>query len=324
MLVVNEPLIQTRVLAVREHGRNEVERGIIRLEVSDRGPSHVNPFLRHAVVDGNAPVLVERHLVALGTRKRWAGRKRREVFFDERFGRLAIEFARDGEHTVIRRVELLEKGVDVLERRARNVLHTPDDVPRIRMAFGKEVLEEHFDGSPIRNVVHALAPLVLDDVALVVEVLLRHRVEQIAHAVGLRPEHELERAGGNRLEIIRPIEIRRAVDTALRDIGAGALHERDVLAFHVARAFEHHVLEQMGETGLAGLLVLRAHVVPKIDVRDRELVVLVQDDLKAVRESVGLEIDAGNNTNFGASFLFLAQRNSFQCGEFFSKCGLSI
>ena len=39
----------------------------------------------------------------------------------------------------------------------------------------------------------ALAPLVLDDVALRVDRLGRHRVEQVAHAIGLEEQRELER-----------------------------------------------------------------------------------------------------------------------------------
>src|SRR3712207_7165443 len=43
----------------------------------------------------------------------------------------------------------------------------------------------------VRLVVHRPAALVLHDVALRVELLLRHRRQQVAHAVRLQPEREL-------------------------------------------------------------------------------------------------------------------------------------
>ncbi len=52
----------------------------------------------------------------------------------------------------------------------------------------------------------------------------------------------------------------------------------------VFAAAEHEVLEEMGEAGLAGALVLGAHVVPDIDRDDGRLVVLVDDQGQSVFE----------------------------------------
>ena len=52
----------------------------------------------------------------------------------------------------------------------------------------------------------------------------------------------------------------------------------------VLAAAEHEVLEEMSEAGLAGPLVLRAHVVPDVDRDDGRFVVLVDDESQAVFE----------------------------------------
>ena len=66
---------------------------------------------------------------------------------------------------------------------------------------------------------------------------------------------------GQRLEVVRAVQRGRGVERP-----AGALHQAEVLAlFDVRRALEHHVLEQVREAGLAGLLVLAADRVPQVD-----------------------------------------------------------
>jgi hypothetical protein len=56
------------------------------------------------------------------------------------------------------------------------------------------------------------------------------------------------------------------------------------LGFDVFRTLEHHVLEQVRETGAPRPLVLRADVVRQVDVDDRRRVILRQDDPQPVRQ----------------------------------------
>jgi hypothetical protein len=58
------------------------------------------------------------------------------------------------------------------------------------------------------------------------------------------------------------------------------------------------VLEQVGKAGLAGLFVLRAHVVPDIDRNDWGLVILMDDDTQAiVQREFGIgDFDIGGAT----------------------------
>ena len=61
-----------------------------------------------------------------------------------------------------------------------------------------------------------------------------------------------------------------------------------------ARALEHHVLEQVGEAGLARLLVLGADVVPEVHGDDGREVVLGDDEAQAVGQALVAELDDGN------------------------------
>ena len=68
--------------------------------------------------------------------------------------------------------------------------------------------------------------------------------------------------------------------------GAGPLQVPEVLVLgDVLGALEHHVLEQVRETGAPRLLVLRADLVPDVDDDLGHAVVLVEDHLEAVRQS---------------------------------------
>ncbi len=126
------------------------------------------------------------------------------------------------------------------------------------------------------------------DADLVVESLLRERVEQEAHAIALEPQRELELVRRHRLEVVRAIEIGRAVHRR----GARALEELEVRVLgDVPRALEHHVLEQVREPGAAGDLVAGADVVPRVDGDERDVVIDREDHLETVVERVALEVD---------------------------------
>ena len=62
----------------------------------------------------------------------------------------------------------------------------------------------------------------------------------------------------------------------------------------VARALEHHVLEQVGEARLARHFVLGADVVPEVHGDDRREMVLGDDDPQAVGETLVAERDFGD------------------------------
>ena len=66
---------------------------------------------------------------------------------------------------------------------------------------------------PVGGIVVALALLLLHDVTLVVQVGLVHRVEEMPMAIRLEPQSEVERARGDGLEVVRPVEPGRRIET---------------------------------------------------------------------------------------------------------------
>ena len=154
--------------------------------------------------------------------------------------------------------------------------------------FAGYIAEVHalVDGA-VRLIVDALPALVLHDFDLVVEALLRHGGQQPAHAVGLEPQHAFQRARGHVLEVVGAIEVGGAVQVG----GTQGFERLEPIGVVMLGALEHHVLEQVSETGLARLLVLRADVVPHVHGDDGCRVILVQDD----RETIGKrELLVGN------------------------------
>ena len=138
----------------------------------------------------------------------------------------------------------------------------------------------------VRLVVDALAALVLHDFALIVELGLGQRLGERAHAVGLEPERELELIRWELLEIVRAVPRCRSIDVRAR-ASARFLEQRPVHSVgDVARALEHHVLEEMREAGLAGALALRADVVHHLDSDYGRRVIDTIDDVESVWERI--------------------------------------
>ena len=197
--------------------------------------------------------------------------------------------ARDAEDRVVRDVVGAEERRHVGQPRGRQVGHRADDAVVIRMIGRIERFQQPFFGLAVRYVVDRLPPLVLDHVALVVELLLRHRRQQKAHPIGLEPERQLECIAGDGLVIHRLVFGRRAVQ-----VGAELFQRQEVIVVVVLRALEHHVLEQVGKAGSTRLFVLRADLVHDVHGDDRRLVVLVKQDRQAVRKGVFLDFEQGN------------------------------
>ncbi len=151
-------------------------------------------------------------------------------------------------------------------------------------------------------VVDTLGPFVLDGGTLDLELLLAHRVEQEAHAIRLQPEHLLQLVGRHCLVVVGAIPVGGAVHVA-----TGLVDDPHVLLIpHVLGALEHHVLEEVGEPGLAHRLAGRADVIGDVEVHQRIGLVRRQDHGQAVVEPVHL---VGN-----AEFAFLLDLLRHQSG----------
>jgi hypothetical protein len=291
LAVVDERAVEAGREAVNQNRGGEVQLGVARVEVGGRVPAEVGALLRDAVVDLDDLLAVEPHRAAGRAVERGAGRDGAEVFLDEALGLGRVEVAGDDEREVVRRVVGAEELAHVVERGGREVFVEADDVGLVGVARRVEVLHEELEPAAVGLIFEPLPALVLDHVALVVELLFGQRVGERGEAVGLDPEEVFEVARGHGGEVVGAILVGRAVDAALEEVRAGGLDVLEILARRVLRALEHHVLEEVREAAAARPLVLRADVEPLVDVDDRQLAVDVQDDAQPVGQRVLLELN---------------------------------
>ena len=133
-----------------------------------------------------------------------------------------------------------------------------------------------------------LAELIADHVALVGQLGAVEGLEQKTHPVAFQPEAQFNLIAGQRLEIIRAVEVGGAIDVGR----ARAFQVFDVRLFaDMLRPLEHHVLEEVGETGPPGFFVHGADVIPEVDGYQREAMVFIGQHLQAVRQLVLLVLD---------------------------------
>src|SRR3546814_11797463 len=84
-----------------------------------------------------------------------------------------------------------EPRLHIIQLRRIEVGHRTDGAVMIGMARGEEILENLVAQQAERLVV-ALALLILDDAALVIELFLRHRAEQMPHAIAFQDQRAVK------------------------------------------------------------------------------------------------------------------------------------
>ena len=201
------------------------------------------------------------------------------VFLDEAESRGRVDVARHDDRRVLGPVPAVEERLrvrvlvghvlDVLEEAHRRVLVGVD----VERPVARDLVE-------LRNRVRVVLVVLAEDGArLGLELGLA--VLEVLEAVGLDFEHRLEVFLRERRVVVRVV-VRRVRVLA----GARARHDRLVLRRRVRlRPAEHHVLEEVGETGLAGLdLVPRARLHRDLDRDDVREAGRHDDHLQAVRE----------------------------------------
>ncbi len=225
------------------------------------------------------------HRVRLDDRvlRHLARRHGAERRLDRRARLRRIEVAGHDDDRVARHVPGVEEVLHVLQRGGLQVLVLPDDRVVIGMPGGPEHLRQDQLGRAVRRVLVRLAALVAHDAALQVDLLLRHVLAERLEAVGVEPEQRGQRLG--RAEAVISGAIVRGEGVVLRPL---RLHDHvELVARHARRAHEHQVLEQVREAGASRRLVLRSHAEAGGDHRDRQPVVLLQDDRQAVGQGEG-------------------------------------
>src|SRR3546814_571110 len=96
--------------------------------------------------------------------------------------------------------------------------------------------------------------LVLDNAALVVEFLLRHRAQQMSHAVTFKKQGNFQSGSRHRFEIIGPVEPGGAIEVR----GPDLLQRFKEITGGIFRSIEHQMFEKMRKACLALGFVLRS------------------------------------------------------------------
>ena len=144
------------------------------------------------------------------------------------------------------------------------------------MIRGVQRCHECHAGEAVRTVLVVLPTLVQHHVALILELGLGQRRQQIRHPVRFHPEGQVERVRRHDFPVVRAIGVRRPIQRR-----AGGLQRLKVALVVMLRPLEHQMLEQVGEAGVTRPLVLGADVIPHIDGDDRTGVIFVNEGRQA-------------------------------------------
>ena len=127
---------------------------------------------------------------------------------------LGLEVAHDCQTGVVGSVIEPEEIPHVFQFGRLDVLVRADYVAVVGMALGIEQMEHSFVHDSVRSVLDALAPFVAHHVLLIGKAGLIQFVGQVAHAVGLQPQRQLELIRGQCFKVIGAVKIGGAVDVA--------------------------------------------------------------------------------------------------------------
>ena len=221
-----------------------------------------------------------------------SGLNGREAICRQREHLIGVNVPRQRERRVSRPVVGLEERPHVVQARGADVLRAADRHPVIRVVRRVQRAHERHAREAVRPVLVVLTALVQDDLALVLELRVRQRGQQVPHPIGFHPERQLERVARHDLPVVRAVGVRRPVQQ-----GPGLLERLEVAVIVVLRALEHQVLEEVRKPGAPGRLVLRSHVIPEVDRDDRTGMIFVDQDVEAVLETMmgigNVHIDSG-------------------------------
>ena len=218
----------------------------------------------------------------------WRGRlsRNRSVrLADQADGALRLEVTHQDDGGVVRRVVDAEIILAISRGDGVEVRHPADHRPLVRMRQIGGALQQ-LEHRSLDVVVGAQAALLLDDVPLVRQALLGDR--QTRHAVRLQVHHHVQGLRGEVLVEDREILHREGVAAAPPRFEH--LVEDALTVF--LRSVEHHVLEQVRESGPPGSLIARADPEEGVVAHGRDRVVLEGQDLEPVVETVRDHVEA--------------------------------
>ena len=276
LLVVDQPPVDARTFTLGEDVGGEPQRVSVWSAVGghvvafhERRQRHIEPQLQHP------PRRLDRLLGDVPRGQPRPARERRKVFPYHVLRLLRVQVAHHHHRGVVGHVIRIVEVSNILQPGIIQIVHTPDGHVPVGM-HGVSGRIQVFHHRPIGRVVEPQAPFLFHHLPLVTENTLGDL--EVAHPVGLEPQHH------------RKLRTRRGFPEDRRVLGrvgvVDAARTNDVvgelLRPNVGRAVKHQVFEEMREARPARRLVLRAHVVPHLNVHDGRLVVLHQKCLKTI------------------------------------------
>ena len=185
---------------------------------------------------------------------------------------------------VVGDIECFVELVELVVRGAVDVLRRPDGDPPVRVhpvCMGKRLLEK----GTVRAVFQRLFSFLLDHTPLRFD---PGGVDpELEHPLRLHVHGQFDLIGGERDVVDGLVEAGEGIQLAPRIL----YHLEELTSWNVRRPFEHQVFEEVREPCPVRLLVLGSDVV-RHNLRDnRDGFVLMQDDMKSVREVVFDELD---------------------------------
>ncbi len=188
-----------------------------------------------------------------------------------------IDIPGQHQHRVVRPIVGGKPRPRVGQRCLFQILHPADTRSAVgvigRIQPGQQRRKQH----PI-GLVFALLLLVEHHAPLRIQLVLRQRRQQPAHAIGFQKQRQRQRRGRHGLEIIGAVKARGAVEVGRPD----RLQRLEMLLLVVLRAIEHQMLEQMRIAGLPHRLVLRSHMIPHAHRNQRRLAIGVHHHAQPV------------------------------------------
>ena len=279
LLFIDQRPIQAGTLPLGQHRPQHFQRRLLRIPLRFGRPGQIDPGQGNLVPHLQFHPPGQRRIKPPDPRRRRPRRQIPEIAVRQLQRPPLIHIPGNGQTGIRRRIEPLKKILDVIQTRRVQILLRPDGHPVVGMRQGKQGFLDMPLGHPVGAVLVALPPLVFHHFPLNVKPLLIQRRQQKAHPVGFQPQGQLQIVGRHILPIVGAVGIGRAVQ-----VRPHPLQRLEIALVMVLGALEHHVLEQMGKAGAPRLLILGTHMVPDIHRRQRQGIILMQDNLQPVRQ----------------------------------------
>jgi hypothetical protein len=180
-----------------------------------------------------------------------------------------------------------EESADGVERDGAEILDSAHHFVMVWVAGREKLVLKDRTEEAIGVIFEPLAPLVDNDFALVIEVVLSEILEKESEGIGLRPQVAFEAAGGDGGAEFGEVDVEIPAEV-------GGAETFQFVGERVAVAvFGEQVLHQVGEAALAGLFVVGAGADAEVDVDDGDFAIDMEKEIESVREGGAVDGEVG-------------------------------